>query len=68
MDRISSHPPDASEMTVYYLRHDSDMAKCLAHNKEGSHLVEDVGRVGVCNGKFDYEEIYYDSLNQYSDG
>ncbi|KAK7756182.1 hypothetical protein SLS62_001775 [Diatrype stigma] len=45
-------------MTVYFLRHDSDMAKCLRHLKEASHLIEGVGRVGVCNANFDYEEIF----------
>ncbi|RYP48808.1 hypothetical protein DL769_011162 [Monosporascus sp. CRB-8-3] len=50
-------PPSDSCMTVYFLREDSQLAKCLAH-RETSRLIEGVGRVGVCTDRFDFLEMF----------
>lgn len=51
-------PSNASEMVVYFVRHDSAMAKCLEHRTECGKVIGGVGRVGVCNPKFDFEEAF----------
>ncbi|RYP11479.1 hypothetical protein DL764_000002 [Monosporascus ibericus] len=50
-------PPSDSCMTVYFLREDSQLAKCLTH-RETSRLLERVGRVGVCTDRFDFQEMF----------
>ncbi|RYP78065.1 hypothetical protein DL771_000758 [Monosporascus sp. 5C6A] len=50
-------PPSDSSMTVYFLREDSQFAKCLAH-RETSRLIEETGRVGVCTDRFDFQEMF----------
>lgn len=55
---VSAIPSDASEMIVYFVRQDSQMAKCLTHRQECGKVIAGVGRVGVCNAKFDFEEAF----------
>lgn len=54
--------PYTDHMVVYFLRHDSDMAKCISHRQDAYKTVEGVGRVGICDKKFDYRESFSNKL------
>ncbi|KAK7754469.1 hypothetical protein SLS62_003489 [Diatrype stigma] len=63
---VTTQPPDASEMIVYFLRKDSKLAQSIEHRQTNDRDIDGkrqkkvatVGRVGVCNAQFDYHEMF----------